>query len=64
MSVVKTDFPCLMIIEPKVFGDSHGYFLESYNEKAIADAGIQTVYRQGKALPTFSEVETNFVYAL
>ncbi len=46
MNVIKTEFPRLMIIEPKVFGDSRGYFFESYNEKALADAGIQTVFRQ------------------
>jgi dTDP-4-dehydrorhamnose 3,5-epimerase len=35
-----------MIIEPKVFGDARGYFFESYNEKVLIDAGIQTVFRQ------------------
>jgi dTDP-4-dehydrorhamnose 3,5-epimerase len=28
-----TDFPGLMIYEPKVFPDSRGYFFESYNQK-------------------------------
>ena len=46
MNAIKTDFPGLLIIEPKVFGDSRGYFFESYNEKIMADAGIQTVFRQ------------------
>ena len=46
MNVIKTDFPGLMIIEPKVFGDARGYFFESYNEKVIADAGIQVIFRQ------------------
>jgi len=46
MNVIKTDFPGLLIIEPKVFGDARGYFFESYNEKIMADAGIQTVFRQ------------------
>lgn len=35
-----------MIIEPKVFGDTRGYFFESYNERALIDAGIQTIFRQ------------------
>jgi dTDP-4-dehydrorhamnose 3,5-epimerase len=35
-----------MIIEPKVFGDARGYFFESYNQKALAEAGIDTVFRQ------------------
>jgi len=46
MNVLKTDFPDLLIIEPKIFGDSRGYFFESYNEKAMANAGIQSVFRQ------------------
>ena len=46
MNVIKTEFLGLMIIEPKVFGDARGYFFESYNEKVMADAGIQTVFRQ------------------
>jgi len=46
MNLIETDFPGLMIIEPKVFGDSRGYFYESYNEIAMAEAGIHTVFRQ------------------
>ena len=46
MNIIKTDFPGLIIIEPKVFGDARGYFFESYNEKVMADAGIETVFRQ------------------
>ena len=46
MNIIKTEFPGLMIIEPKVFGDARGYFFESYNEKAMSEAGIQTVFRQ------------------
>jgi dTDP-4-dehydrorhamnose 3,5-epimerase len=30
----------LYIIEPKVFEDSRGYFLESYNDKKFKEAGI------------------------
>jgi dTDP-4-dehydrorhamnose 3,5-epimerase len=46
MNVIKTDFPGLMIIEPKVFGDARGYFFESYSEKVLSAAGIQTAFRQ------------------
>ena len=46
MNIIKTEFPGLLIIEPKVFGDARGYFFESYNEKVMAEAGIQTVFRQ------------------
>jgi dTDP-4-dehydrorhamnose 3,5-epimerase len=33
MPFQSTDFPGLMIYEPKVFEDSRGYFFESYNQK-------------------------------
>ena len=31
MEVIKTDIEGVLIIEPKVFGDSRGYFFESFN---------------------------------
>lgn len=33
MNVIKTDIDGLVIIEPKVFGDSRGYFFESFSER-------------------------------
>ncbi|WP_282038284.1 dTDP-4-dehydrorhamnose 3,5-epimerase [Saccharicrinis aurantiacus] len=33
MKFIKTDIPEVIIIEPAVFGDSRGYFLESFNQK-------------------------------
>ena len=38
MRVVHTDLPGVLILEPHVFSDSRGFFFESYNEKAIAEA--------------------------
>ncbi len=35
MKVIETDIPGVVIIEPAVFGDSRGYFFESYNKKAF-----------------------------
>jgi len=46
MNIIKTEFPGLVIVEPKVFGDARGYFFESYNEKVLSDIGIQTVFKQ------------------
>ncbi len=40
MNVVETPLPGLILIEPKVFGDDRGFFLESYNEERYAEAGI------------------------
>ena len=36
----------LKIIEPKVFGDARGYFMESYNEQLYRDTGIETHFVQ------------------
>lgn len=38
LSITRTAIPDAMIIEPKVFGDARGFFLESFNQKAFADA--------------------------
>ena len=37
MKFIKTDIPEVVIIEPKVFGDARGYFLESFNKKAFEE---------------------------
>jgi len=37
INVIKTDIEGVMIIEPKVFGDARGYFLESFNAKEFAE---------------------------
>jgi dTDP-4-dehydrorhamnose 3,5-epimerase len=38
MKVTPTAIPDVLVIEPKVFGDSRGFFYESFNQKAFNDA--------------------------
>ena len=38
MKVIETAIPGLLILEPKVFGDARGFFMESYNAQAFAEA--------------------------
>ena len=38
MKVLPTAIPEVLIIEPAVFGDERGFFFESYNERAFAQA--------------------------
>ena len=38
MNVIQTAIPGLLILEPKVFGDARGFFMESFNAKAFQDA--------------------------
>ena len=37
---IKTDIPEVQIIEPTVFGDDRGYFVETYQIDDFAAAGI------------------------
>lgn len=38
MKVVRTDIPDVVVLEPKVFSDSRGHFLETYNRRAFREA--------------------------
>ena len=46
MNVIKTAIDGLLILEPKVLTDSRGFFYESYNQKALAEAGVNTLFVQ------------------
>jgi dTDP-4-dehydrorhamnose 3,5-epimerase len=37
---ISTSLSGVFILEPRVFGDERGFFLESYNEKTFAEVGI------------------------
>jgi dTDP-4-dehydrorhamnose 3,5-epimerase len=43
---IPTSLPGVVILEPRVFGDERGFFLESYNEKVFADLGIKEQFVQ------------------
>ncbi len=43
---IKTKIKDLYIIEPKVFGDERGYFMESYNKKDFEEAGLHMEFVQ------------------
>lgn len=42
----KTALPGVMIIQPQVFGDSRGYFMETYKKQPYAEAGINKEFVQ------------------
>jgi len=46
MKVIATSLPGLLVLEPKVFRDARGFFLESFNENAMASAGIREHFVQ------------------
>jgi dTDP-4-dehydrorhamnose 3,5-epimerase len=46
MAFIETNFPGLLVYEPKIFNDSRGYFFESYNANVFTAAGVTTNFVQ------------------
>lgn len=46
MKVIKTKIPGVIIIEPDVFGDHRGYFMETYSTSKFHEIGINNVFVQ------------------
>ncbi len=46
MNVIETDLPGVVIIEPKVFGDERGFFMESWNRRRYEEIGLPHGYVQ------------------
>jgi len=40
MKVIPTDIPDVVVLEPIIYADSRGYFLETYNEQSFEALGI------------------------
>ncbi len=46
MKVTETALKGVFVIEPQVFGDARGWFMESWSEKKLAEAGIKVNFVQ------------------
>ena len=47
MNVVRTEIPEVLVLEPKVYADERGFFLESYNRREFArDTGLDVEFVQ------------------
>ena len=46
MKKIETKLAGVLLLEPHVFGDDRGFFLESYNERAFAEVGIRERFVQ------------------
>ena len=46
MQVIETNLPGVLLLEPKVFGDARGFFLESWNRKTFANLGLNAEFVQ------------------
>lgn len=46
MEIIKTAIPDVLILKPKVWGDSRGYFYESFRQSWFDDLGIDATFVQ------------------
>jgi dTDP-4-dehydrorhamnose 3,5-epimerase len=46
MKITATALPGMLVLEPKMFRDARGFFMESYNERVVAEAGIRERFVQ------------------
>ena len=46
MKIQPTELQGVLVIEPEIFSDARGYFLETYNASAFAEAGIREQFVQ------------------
>lgn len=46
MKINETKIPDVKLIEPNVFGDERGFFMETWNEEAFREAGINATFVQ------------------
>ncbi len=46
MNIIETAIPGVLIIEPRVFGDARGFFMETWNAAGFAAAGLDLTFVQ------------------
>jgi len=46
MELIRTEIEGLLIVEPRVFGDERGFFLESWNRQTFAQLGLDLDFVQ------------------
>ena len=46
MNVIRCEIPDLLVIEPKVFGDPRGFFLEMYHQERYQEMGMPAAFIQ------------------
>jgi dTDP-4-dehydrorhamnose 3,5-epimerase len=46
MQFTRVEIPDVLVIQPRVFGDERGFFYESWNQRALAEAGVAETFVQ------------------
>ncbi len=50
MNVIELDIPGVLLLEPGVFTDYRGYYMESYSKRTLAEYGINDIFVQDNHL--------------
>jgi dTDP-4-dehydrorhamnose 3,5-epimerase len=61
---IPTLLPGVVVLEPRVFSDERGLFLESYNERALAELGIQQRFVQDNHSSSWRNVVRGLHYQI
>jgi len=46
LQIIETSLPGVLLIQPRVFGDARGFFMETYRQNILAEAGIRETFVQ------------------
>ncbi len=46
LQIIETSLPGVLLIKPRVFEDPRGYFMETYRQNVLAEAGIRETFVQ------------------
>ena len=50
MEIKATALPGVLLLKPRRFADSRGYFVETYNQRAFAKARRRRAFRTGQSV--------------
>jgi dTDP-4-dehydrorhamnose 3,5-epimerase len=64
MKVTATAIPEVLLVAPRVFEDSRGYFFESYNERVLVEAGITGPFVQDNQSFSYKNVVRGLHYQI
>ena len=64
MEVIKTALDGVVIIEPRIFGDSRGYFFESFNQKEFAEKVLGLEYDHAEGSHFVQDNESRSCYGV
>jgi dTDP-4-dehydrorhamnose 3,5-epimerase len=64
MKIIKTHIPDVLIIEPTIFEDSRGFFMETFHVKRYNEYGIKEIFVQDNHSQSFKNVLRGLHYQL